>query len=78
MAEVETITASPREAGFLAFAVQLFAFAQALFLAASRALLPVLAELESRGDARRLARWGGLMMRWATLMPSPTKAFSTT
>jgi O-antigen/teichoic acid export membrane protein len=54
-----------REAGYLAFAVQLFAFAQALFLAANRALLPVLAELESRGDARRLARWGGLMMRYA-------------
>jgi O-antigen/teichoic acid export membrane protein len=54
-----------REAGFLAFAVQLFAFAQALFQAASRALLPVLAELESRDEARRLARWGGLMMRYA-------------
>lgn len=56
---------APREAGYLAFAVQLFALAQGLFIAGRRALTPLLSELEAEGDRARLTHWGELMMRYA-------------
>lgn len=55
-----------REAGYLALGVQFFGFVQGLLVAANRALFPLLSELESGGETRRLAYWGGLMMRYST------------
>jgi O-antigen/teichoic acid export membrane protein len=57
---------APREAAFLAFATQLFALVQGLFVAGRRALVPILAELESAGETARLAHWGDVMTRYAT------------
>ena len=57
---------APREAAYLGFAVQIFALAQGLFIAARRGLTPILSELEAGGETGRLASWGGLMMRYWT------------
>lgn len=57
---------APREAGLLAFAVQLFALLQGLFIAARRSLFPILSELASRGESDRLGLWAGIMMRYAS------------
>jgi len=57
--------APAREAGYLAFGLQFFVFVQGLLMTANRALFPLLAELESGGETRRLAYWGGLMMRYS-------------
>lgn len=55
-----------REAGYLAFAVQLFALLQGLFIAARRSLFPILSELAARGETARLGLWAGIMMRYSS------------
>lgn len=55
---------TPREAAFLALALQLYNFLQLLLLSARRALTPILAEMETRGESSRVQEWGDLMMRW--------------
>lgn len=54
------------EAGYLAFAVQIFALLQGLVLVGVRGLTPLLAELEHTGETARLASWGGIMMRYGS------------
>jgi O-antigen/teichoic acid export membrane protein len=57
---------SPREAAYLGFAVQIFALAQGIFIAARRGLTPILSELQAGGETARLASWGKLMLRYWT------------
>ena len=67
---------APREAAYLGFAVQIFALAQGLFIAARRGLTPILSELEAGGETARLGSWGGLMMRyWAAALCLATVAW---
>ena len=67
---------APREAAFLGVAVQLFTVSQGMYVAARRGLYPVLSELETLGEHRRLRRWGGLMMRYgAAILCAATVAW---
>jgi O-antigen/teichoic acid export membrane protein len=55
---------TPQEAAYLALALQLYNFLQLLILSARRALTPILAEMETRGESHRVQIWGDLVMRW--------------
>ncbi len=57
---------APLEAGLLAVAMNLYALARSFFLAARRALLPLLGEMEARGEIERIRHWGSLIMRYGT------------
>lgn len=54
------------EAGYLAFAVQLYALVQGLVVVGVRGVTPLLSELEQAGESRRLAAWGGVMLRYGS------------
>jgi O-antigen/teichoic acid export membrane protein len=58
--------ASASEAAYLGLAAQLYTLLQTFFLSARRALMPLLSELEARGDAERLAEWSVTLLRYAT------------
>lgn len=55
---------SLEEAAILGLTVQIYALFQVLLVSARSSLLPILAELESAAERRRLRDWGGRMMRW--------------
>ena len=62
--------ATSEQAGYLGLTLQFYAFVQVLFLSGKRALTPILAELESQGDERRLCRWGESMLRYSIAVSS--------
>jgi O-antigen/teichoic acid export membrane protein len=56
------------EAGILALTLQIFAFLQGLFQSGRTSLMPILSELETRGEVSRLRLWGGIMMRYGAAL----------
>jgi O-antigen/teichoic acid export membrane protein len=59
------------EAAWLAIAAQVYGLLQVIYITGRRALVPLLSELEASGQERRLAQWGGIMLRYATALTSP-------
>lgn len=57
-------SASREQAAYLALGLQGYTFSQLLYLTARRALTPVLGEMESRGESRRVRDWAALAMRY--------------
>lgn len=58
--------ASASEAAYLGLSAQLYTLLQTFFLSARRALLPLLSELEARGDSQRLCEWSVTLLRYST------------
>ncbi len=58
--------ASASEAAYLGLAAQLYTLLQTFFLSARRALMPLLSELDARGDTQRLLSWSATLLRYAT------------
>ncbi|MFQ5591297.1 MAG: lipopolysaccharide biosynthesis protein [Phycisphaerae bacterium] len=56
------------DAAFLGISVRVFAVVTALFVTGQEALMPVLAELESRKQMSRLRYWGGVMLRYGAAL----------
>ncbi len=59
------------QAAYLGVAAQIYGLLQVLYISGRRALVPLLSEFESQGQARRLAQWGGIMLRYGTAFTSP-------
>jgi O-antigen/teichoic acid export membrane protein len=65
---VVAIFVARSEAGILALTLQIFAFLQGLFQSGRTSLMPILLELETRGEISRLRLWGGTIMRYGAAL----------
>jgi O-antigen/teichoic acid export membrane protein len=59
------------QAAYLGVAAQIYGLLQVLYISGRRALVPLLSEFEARGQVRRLALWGGIMLRYGAAATSP-------